>query len=309
MVMYDTIIIGSGCAGYAAAMYACRLAMKTLIIGEIDGGEIIWADSVENYPGILKISGEELSRRLKEHAMHYKPDFVSGLVKSIKRSGSCFKVFVKGKSYWSKTIILATGTSRNSLNIPGEKEFKARGIYSCAICDGPLYPGKTVAVIGGSDSAAKEALILSRYAKKVYIIYRGKEIRAEPINIANIRKNKKIEIINDTNLVKINGAKFVASVTLDKPYKGKKELKLDAIFVAVGHSPRSELARSLGVKLNEKSEVIIDRESKTNIHGFFAAGDVVNTKFKQAITGVAEAVSAAYSAHYHITQSEIFSCD
>ncbi len=148
--------------------------------------------------------------------------------------------------------------------------------------------------------AAKEALLLAEYGKKVYIIYRKDKIRAEPINAKRVEANKKIEIINNTNVKEIRGDRFVKSVILDKPYKGSKEFKLDALFIEIGHIPISELAKSINVKTNEKKEIIIDKDSKTSVKGVFACGDVVNSKFKQAITGVAEGVIAAYNVYQYI---------
>lgn len=307
--MYDVTIIGSGCAGYAAAMYSSRLNLKTLLIGDLDGGTIMNTDIVENYPGFIRLTGEELANNLKKHAMQYPSlKMVSDLVIEIKKEKECFKAYTKTKLYNSKTIIFAAGTNRRMLNVPGENEFKGRGVHSCALCDGPFYKGKIVAVVGGSDSAAKEALVLSTYAKKVFIIYRGEQIRPEPINLQRVQKTKNIEIISKTNVLKINGNKKVHSVSIDKKYKGKNELALDAIFIEVGHIPNSKIAKNLGVKINDKSEIIIGRESQTNLPGFFAAGDVVDTKFKQAITGVGEAVTASYSAYQYVNHISIMPC-
>ena len=186
----------------------------------------------------------------------------------------------------------------------GAEEFKSKGVHYCALCDGALYKDKVVAVIGGSDTAAKEALLLAQHAKKVYIIYRKEKIRAEPINLKLIEKNNKIEIINNTNVVEILGDKLVNKVILDKEYNGSRELTLNGIFGAIGHIPLSDLAVKLGVKINNKKEIMIDRESKTNVKGIFAAGDVVDSGFKQAITGVAEGVVAAHSAYSYINKNE-----
>ncbi len=172
-------------------------------------------------------------------------------------------------------------------------------------CDGPLFRNKVLAVVGGSDSAAKEALLLTQYASKVYIIYRGDKIHPEPINEDRVKKNKKIEVIANTNITEIKGDKKVTHVILDKPYKGSKEFKLDGIFVEIGHIPLADFVKPIGVKLNQKGEIIIDRTSSTNVPGLFAAGDVVDTKFKQAITGVGEAVSATYSAYQYINENEV----
>ncbi len=161
-------------------------------------------------------------------------------------------------------------------------------------------------MVGGADTAAKDALVLAEHAKKVYIIYRGDEIRPEPINKARILANKKIEVITKTNVLKVNGEEFVESLTLDKSHNGSKELPVQGVFVAIGHEILSELAKPLGVTLNKKGEIVLDHKtSETNVPGVFAAGDVADKPFKQAITGVAEGCTAAYSAYEYITKSSV----
>ena len=207
-----------------------------------------------------------------------------------------------------KTILFATGTKWKKLpeSVKGSREFENKGVNYCAICDGPLFRNKIVGVVGGSDSAAKDAMLLSEHAKKVYIIYRGEKIHPEPINMKRVEQNKKIEIINNTNVAEVKGEQIVKSVVLDRMYKGKKELELDGIFIAIGHIVLSDLAKPLGVKLNGKGEIIIDHKtSETNIEGVYAAGDVADKPFKQAITGVAEGCTAAYSAYEYITKGKI----
>ncbi len=306
--MYDVVIIGSGVTGYGAGMYAGRLGLKTLIIGDTPGGTITLTDTVENYPGFKKLTGQELADNLKEHALDYK-EFVEikdARVSKIKKNKECFSVFVKDEEIKSKTVIFATGTKHRELKVPGHDEFKNKGVHYCALCDGFFYRGKTVAIVGGGDSAVKEALVLAEHAKKVFIIYRKGEVRAEPINLARMKKQPKIEIIHNTNISEIKGDETgVTSVVLDKEYKKSTELKLEGVFIAIGHIPLSDVAKDAGVKLNKKSEVIINKKSETNIPGFYAAGDVVDTHFKQAITGVAEGVFAAYAAYEYINSKDI----
>ena len=309
--LYDGIIIGGGVVGYAGAMYAGRMQLKTLVLGEILGGTIILTDVVENYPGFIRLTGQELADKLKEHALDYK-DFVEikeEKVTKIKGVGNCFDVFTSNnKKYRTRTIIFTTGMKHRELGVPGEKEFASKGVHTCMLCDGFFFKNKIVGVVGGSDSAAKEALLGTQWAKKVYIIYRGEKIRPEPINGRRIEqkiKEGKIEIINNTNVKEIKGNDKVTHAIFDRPYKGGTEFKLDGLFIEIGADPQSELAKSLGVKTNEKGEIIIDREAKTNVPGVFAAGDVVDTKFKQAITGAGEAVLAVYSAYTYINTTEM----
>ncbi len=308
---YDLIIIGTGVAGWGAAMYAGRMQLKTLIIGDTSGGTIMLTNDVENYPGFKKLTGPELAEKIEQHARDYAIDVEEGYVIDIQKESkkNQFTVTKKdGKTFTTKTILFATGTKPRKLNIPGEDAFFGKGVHTCALCDGAFYKNKIVAVVGGSDSAAKEALVLMQWAKKVYVIYRGEQIHPEPVNMTRVEKKMKegkIEIINNTNVKEIKGDQFLTQVVLDKSYKGKNEFKLDALFIEIGHIPLSELAQKLDVKCNTKGEILIDRNAQTNVPGVYAAGDVVDTRFKQAITGVAEGVLGVYSAYTYITETEV----
>jgi len=310
---FDFVIIGAGVTGLAAGMYGARLGMKTLVLGASHGSEmpvggvITTTNIVENYPGFVKLTGEELGEKMREHAESY--DLVKIKEERVEKvSGKVggFKVKTDKEEYSCKTILFATGTKWRELGVPGSEEFRNKGVAYCALCDGPLYKNKTVAVVGGSDSSAKDALLLSEHAKKVYIIYRGEKIHPEPINLRRVEGNKKIEVINNTNVTEINGDDFVKKVKLDRSFRGKKELELDGVFVAIGHIILSSLAKPLGVKLNKKGEIVIDHKtSETSVEGIYAAGDVADKPFKQAITGVAEGCTAAYSAYELISNGKV----
>jgi len=308
--LYDILIIGTGVTGWGAAMYAGRMQLKTLIIGDTPGGTIMLTDDVENYPGFKKLTGPELAENIEQHAREYDIDIEDGLVVDIMqdKKNHTFSVTAKdGKTFKTKTVLLATGTKPRKLGVPGEDAYFGKGVHTCALCDGAFYKEKIIAVVGGSDSAAKEALLLTQWGKKVYIIYRGEKIRPEPVNMTRIEKKikeGKIEIINNTNVVEMKGEKYINGVVFDKPYKGKKDFKVDALFIEIGHIALSDIAKKVGVTLNKKGEVIIDRDAQTNVPGFYAAGDVGDTRFKQAITGVAEGVLAVYSAYTFVNENE-----
>lgn len=302
---YDMIIIGGGCVGFGAAVYAGRFRLKTLVIGKEMGGTIILTNDVENYPGFEKLSGQDLFENIKKHALNYDIDTVEKEVKGVKKGpGKMYTVSVKDDEYITKTVLFSTGTEWRKLGVPGEAEYTSKGVHYCAMCDGAFYKDKVIGVIGGSDSAAKEALMLAEWAKKVYIIYRKERIRAEPINAKRVDENPKIEIIPNTNVVEIKGEQFVNKVIFDNEYKGNKEFALDGLFVEIGHIALSSLAKDLGVKLDKRGEIIIDRKSQTNLPGVYAAGDVADTEFKQAITGVAEGVHATYQAYQYINNTD-----
>ncbi|MAG24192.1 hypothetical protein CMI47_01305 [Candidatus Pacearchaeota archaeon] len=312
---YDFIIIGAGVAGLAAGMYGARLGLKTLVLGKSHGSEmpvggvITTTNVVENYPGFIKLTGEELAENIEKHARAYDlVEIKEELAEDVSGKAGSFKVKTKKGEYSGKTVLFATGTKWRKLpeSVKGGQEFENKGVAYCALCDAPLFKDKIVSVVGGSDSAAKDALVLAEHAKKVYIIYRKDKIRAEPINIERVDANKKIEIINNTNVVEVKGKDFVEAVVLDKAYKGSKELKMEGVFVAIGHDVLSGLAKELGVKTNDKDEIVIDhKDSSTNLTGVFAAGDVADKPFKQAITGVAEGCTAAHSAYEHIMKERV----
>ncbi len=309
---YDFLIVGAGVTGMAAAMYGARLGLKTLCLGMTSGSElplggvITTTNVVENYPGFIRLTGSELADAIQKHAESYELVTIrEEKVEHITKKGDGFEVTTTDhtKTYRAKTVLLAMGTKWRTLDVPGSKEYENKGVAYCALCDAPLFRNKIVCVVGGSDSAVKDALVLAEHAKKVYIIYRGEKIRPEPINLKRVEANKKIEVINKANVVQVKGEKFVNSVVLDREYESSKELAVQGVFVAIGHIVLSELAEKLGVKLNEKKEVVIDHKtSETNVAGVFAAGDVADKPFKQAITGVAEGCTAAYSAFEYIAK-------
>ena len=298
---YDLIVLGGGPTAIGCAIYAARFALNVLIVGKTFGGLIATTHLVENYPGIASTSGQGLMDMFKEHMNSLSIPYISDEIRSIEKADDHFilhSFFQKFKAY---TVCIATGSERKKLGIPGEEEFAGRGVSYCATCDGPFYKDKVVIVVGGSDSAAKEALFLSQNVKKVYIVYRGEEIRAEPINKKRVYENEKIEIIYKTNIVEIKGETSVKSVIFDNG----KEFDIDGVFIEVGSIPNSDLAKRISVKTNEKDEIMINRKSETNIPGIFAAGDVADAPFKQAITGVAEGVIAAFSAFDYVKEMNI----
>ena len=298
---YELIVLGGGPTAIGCAIYASRFAMDVLVIGKTFGGLIATTHIVENYPAITSISGQGLMDMFKDHMDSLKIPYISDEIRSIERVDDHFELhsfFQKFKAY---SICIATGSERRKLGIPGEEEFTGRGVSYCATCDGPFYRDKNVIVIGGSDSAAKEALFLAQSVNKVYIVYRGEEIRAEPINKQRVYENDKIEIIYKTKVVEIKGDTTVKSVIFDNG----KEFNVDGVFIEIGSIPKSQLAKEIGVDTNQRGEIKINRKSETNIPGIFAAGDVADAPFKQAITGVAEGVIAAYSAFDYVKETNI----
>lgn len=305
---WDVIIVGAGVAGLSAGMYCGRFDLKTLVIGEMPGGVITTTHMVENYPGILEITGVNMGMAFLEHAKKFgaKIEFakvaeISKLAVPAGESGvGAFKVKTASNEYVGKTVIIATGTEHKKLGVPGEKELNAKGVSYCALCDAAFFKGKDVCVVGGGDSSAIEALILAKQCKKVYMLVRRDVLRAEPINYNKLINSKNIELRLKTEIAEIKGKDHVESVLL----KSGEELKVDGVFMAVGHVPASGVAKGIGVELDDHGQIKINRNSQTNVPGVFAAGDVCDSAFKQAITGAGEAVAASWSAQQYLQKNE-----
>jgi thioredoxin reductase len=222
--------------------------------------------------------------------------------------GSCshtFEVDADGTTYTTKSLVWATGTKHKELGAPGEEQYRNKGVSYCATCDGALFKGKPLLVVGGGDSAAKEALLLSQYGSHVWVIARSK-LRAEPINLSRIEANPKVDIIAPNQIVEILGdGKSVTAVTLKEPYNGSTHLEVKGVFIEIGHAPQNELVAPLGVAMNAKGEVLIDRTSRTNVPGLFSAGDCTDTAWKQAIVSSSEGSQAANSAYEYLTKEYI----
>lgn len=299
--VWDLIVLGGGPTAIGCAIYAARFAMDVLIIGKTFGGLIATTHLVENYPAITTTSGTGLMNMFRDHMDSLEIPYISDEIRSIEKDNGHYTLHSYFQKFKAASIVIATGSERKKLGIPGEDEFAGRGVSYCATCDGPFYKEKVVCVVGGSDSAAKEALFLAQSCSKVYIIYRGEEIRAEPINKKRVYENDKIEIIYKTNITEIKGEDTASSVIFDNG----KEFKVDGVFIEIGSIPNSDLAKKIGVETNDKGEILINRKSETNIPGIYAAGDVADAPFKQAITGVAEGVIAAYSAFDYLKTMDI----
>jgi len=301
--MYDFIIIGGGISGLSAAMYASRLGLKTLVLAEMPGGLITTTHLVENWPGIKSISGPDLAMSLQEHAQASGAEMKYEKVANIeKSSNNIFKIKTGSNEYQGKALLIATGTHHRRLGVPGEKELENKGVSFCALCDGAFFKEKVVAVVGGGDSAAKEAIFLSEHASKVYIVVRKDFMRAEPINAKQVEENPKIEVLYETEIEEIVGTDSVEKVR----FKDGREIEMQGVFMAIGHIAQTDLVKDLGVELNEKGEIKINRKTQTNVPGVFAAGDCADTEFKQAITGSGEAVTSAYYAYHFVNTNANF---
>jgi thioredoxin reductase (NADPH) len=294
--MYDAIIIGGGPAGLSAAIYCARFSLKAVIISKDIGGYMMEAPQIENYPGFDSISGLDLANKMREQVEKLGIEIIEEEVVEIKKG---FSVKTKtNKSFEGKNIIFALGTERRKLNIKGEAEFAGKGVSYCATCDSAFFKNKTVAVVGGANSAVVSALLLAKFAKEVNIFYRNKPLRADPYWIEKLEKIKNINVSCCANLTEIKGTKKVESILLDNG----KEIKVDGVFVEIGSVPVVSLATSLGVKLDNEGYIIVDNTQKTNVEGVYAAGDLStgSNKLRQIITACSEGAIAADSIHKNL---------
>ena len=301
--MFELIIIGGGPAGITAGIYAARKKLNTLIISKDFIGQVGKAFLIENYPGFKKISGVNLSEKLKKHLEKFRIDINEGEeVIKIKKKKGIFEVITSQKDrYFTKSVIVASGGDPRPLEVPGEKEFIGKGVSYCSTCDSPLFKEKIVAVIGGGNSGLEAALDLARYAKKIYILEFSSEIKADEFNYEKVKQNKEIEVICSASVKEIKGDKFVKSLIYqDKNSKKTKELRVDGVFIQIGNIPATGFVKGL-VSFNEKDEIEINPETnETRTPGLFAAGDVTSVPHKQIIIAAGEGAKAALSSHNYL---------
>lgn len=303
--MHQVIIIGSGPAGYTAAIYAARAGLEPLLFASSvePGGELMNTTDVENFPGFPEgIQGPDLMQKMQEQAEKFGTKLVFDDVTALELTGDVKKVITSdGTIHEAKTVILATGSAYRKLGLPEEEKLSGHGLSWCATCDGFFFRDKTIAVVGGGDSAMEEATFLTRFASKVYLIHRRDSFRASKIMQQRAFDNEKIEVIWNTEISAIAGETAVTGVTLTNTVDGtSRELPLDGLFVAIGNDPRTLLVKD---QLTISPEGTIDvegRTSITNIPGVFAAGDVIDPTYRQAVTAAASGTVAALDAEHFL---------
>jgi len=302
--IYDLVIVGAGSAGLAASIYASRYKINHLVVAHKLGGQAAWGHLIENYPGYQSIAGQELMDKFIEQAKNLGAEIKPVEVLEIVKQEAEFLVTLRGEeTIQTRSLILALGTEHKILNIPGEKEFWAKGVSYCATCDAPLYKNKTVAVVGGGDSALTAALLLASYAKKVYLIHRRDVYRGQPAWQEKVGATPNIAKVFSTSPTAIKGDKVIREIVLDKPYQGGTSLKIDGLFVEIGSAPSTYLAQKLDVVLDEGGYIQVDHNCQTNIAGVFAAGDVTNqTRLKQILTAASQGAIATYGAYQYLNK-------
>ncbi len=300
---WELIVIGGGPAGMTAAIYGARYGLKTLLIeGKVLGGAQATSPGIENYPGYIFIVGIDLATKMKEQVKKCGAIIKEITdVRGIEREGEngSFLLDTRRGVYRAKAIIIATGGGHRHLNVPGEEMLTGRGVSFCATCDGPLFRDKTVAVVGGGNTAVTEALYLAEVTKKVYLIHRRDELRAEKILQDYVFKSD-VEILWDTVVTEIRGDNLVNALVLENVKTGDQTtLEIEGAFIALGSKPESSLAKAIGVETNERGEVLVDAKQATNILGVYAAGDVVES-MKQIAVAVGHGAIAADSAYAYV---------
>lgn len=297
--MYDVIIIGSGPAGYTAALYTSRAYLKTLILsGMTPGGQLTTTTDVDNFPGFPKgIMGPQLVSNMKTQAERFGAEVKQLTVVSLQSSDKKFIVKTDSEQFVAKSVIVATGASAMYLGLPSEQKMRGKGVSACATCDGFFFRGKDVVVIGGGDTAMEEATFLSKFASKVTIVHRREEFRASAIMLERAKKDPKITFLTNREIVEIYGDSAVRGIKLNNG----DDIKTDGVFLAIGHKPNTTFLNGF-VELDKKGYVIVGPHTQTSVTGVFAAGDCVDHRYRQAIVAAGQGCMAAMDAEKYLEE-------
>ncbi|MAH45774.1 thioredoxin-disulfide reductase [Candidatus Pacearchaeota archaeon] len=302
---YDLLVLGAGPAGLTAALYASRYNLDVAVVGKLIGGTANLAEEVHNWPGYVG-SGKDLMKKFKEQGEGFGARFLQAEIDNVEKDNDGFVIELKHddekKIIHGKALIVAFGTERRKLDLEGEDEFVGKGVSYCATCDGQLFRGKVVAVVGGADSAAKSALYLADVAKKVYLIHRRDELKCEPTLLGEIKKKRKIKVYYNSIITKIDGGEKVEEIKVEQTEDEKTEkfeLDVNGLFIEIGGKPMTEIVGGLGLKFNN-SHIVTTKEMKTSVDGIFAAGDATAGYLKQIVTAAGDGAMAAKSAYDYL---------
>ena len=297
--VYELIIIGAGPAGITASIYAARKKMDLTVITTNIGGQVSYSSEIENYTGFQYITGEELTAKFQEHLERYKFELKMEEAQKVQREGNLFRLRTDAATYLAKTVIIATGRKPRELKVPGEAEFKNRGVTYCATCDAPLFEDLDVAVVGGGNSGLESVLQLIKIAKSINLIEIGPQLKADTVLVEKAKASEKVKIWTNTQVLEIVGDKVVTGIRMKK--KGKETLlPVQGIFVEIGSVPNSHIVGF--VEKNRWNEIIVNCKGETSVPGLFAAGDVTSVPEKQIVVAAGEGCKAALSTFRYLSQ-------
>ncbi|MBI2184955.1 MAG: FAD-dependent oxidoreductase [Thaumarchaeota archaeon] len=298
---YDVIIIGAASAGLTAALYTARQGMNTLVVTKDIGGQALLTDSIENYPGFERIGGFELMSKFEAQTRLYGTEFIyEEATQIVEEEPCCFLVKTHSGEYRGTAVILAFGKTPRDLGVPGEQELKGRGVSYCAVCDGPLFKGKVVGIAGAGDPALDAAVYLKNVVGKVYIVNRLDKMIGSEDTLETLTQSPNVEFINNSRVKSLKGSGKLEALVLEEiPTKKESELPVNGLFVEMGYIAKTDFVKDL-VELNANKEIIVDKEGKTSHTGIFAAGDVTDTPYKQAVVSAGQGCTAALTAYNYV---------
>lgn len=306
--MYDIAIIGAGPAGMTAGVYAARKKLKTILLSKDIGGQAAWSSDIENYLGFSMVTGAELTTKFEHHLEKFKDDVELRVlqhgVEKIEKLDANFKIHADGKTITARAVIIAGGKVPRHLDIPGEKEFLNKGVSYCAWCDGPIFEGKDIVVAGGGNAALDAVLNVSKMVRNIYVVNLAPELTADPVMVDKVMQLPHVRVMNNTELLRIVGDKFLSGVEVKDRDKGThKTLDVEGIFIEVGSVPATDYLHNF-LKLNHEGEIIIDKNNMTSQAGVFAAGDITDVIEKQIIVAAGEGAKAAIQASQYLTKQK-----
>jgi thioredoxin reductase (NADPH) len=302
---YDVIVIGGGAAGMTAAIYTCRKKLKTLVVTIDVGGQNLLTEHEENYPGYTELSGPKLMSIFEGQARNFGAEFVFGKANKVERIDNGFRVsLANDEKYTCRALVLAYGKVPRALGIPGEDRFMGRGVSTCATCDAPLFKGKTVAIVGGGNSALEAAELLAKFSPKVYLIHRRDAFRADEITVEKVKNYGNVEFILNSVPAEIKGDKFVSGIVVeDANTKKRRSLEVNGVFVEIGYIVDTSFVKHL-VGVNAANEIIVNNHCETKEPGIFAAGDVTDVPYKQTVISAGMGATAGLSAYNYLMKLE-----
>lgn len=302
--VFDVAIVGYGPAGITAGIYAARKRLSVMLVGDLPAGEVRNSGDIENWPGDRGTDGNTLADKLITHLKDHTDtvSIIPGTASAVRREGDVFVIQTDQATYQSRTVVYATGRHPRKLQVPGEDEFKNRGVTYCATCDAPLFPEKEVAVIGGGNTGAEAVIMLQKIASKIYLLHDSDELKADAVLTQNFLHDPKVEILYNAQTVSIAGTQMVETLVYkDKASEEEKTINVQGVFVTIGAIPNTEPVKDL-VELDKYGAIVADRYGKTSVPGFFAAGDVTDIRDAQIVVAAGHGCSAALSAGDYLSR-------